>query len=120
MSLPKMSFRVRVAVESRRRLLVFRRESRDAARLFLPLLNYRGITHDFDLPLKILEAHPPAVTLFVKRAQLRLIGVMIRRAEQRAAHAIARDVREVSFDRLGLCYFDVVEILLRRGKRAAF
>ena len=81
------------------------------------MLDHRGIVHDFDLPLKILEAHPAAVTLLVKVPQLRLIAVMIRRSEQRAADPVARDVCEVPLDRLGLRLLDRVELVAHRGER---
>ncbi len=74
-----------LAVESEGRLRVFRDISRDAARLFFPLLDHGRITHDLHLPLIILKAHPATEPLLVKTAELRLVAVMIRRPQQRSA-----------------------------------
>ncbi len=50
---------------------------------------------------------------FVESAQLRLIVVMIGRAEQRAAEPAARDIREISLERFALRHLDRVKIILR-------
>src|SRR5207237_2560988 len=57
--------------------------------------------------------------LFVQIAQSSLIIVMIRRAKQRAAQFASRDVRKISFDRIGLSDVDLVKIFFREAKSIA-
>src|SRR5439155_14328292 len=57
-----------------------------------------------------------AEALLVQIAQSPLIIVMIRRTKQRAAQVAPRDVRKISFDRIGLSDVDLVKILFREAK----
>src|ERR1043166_10306399 len=97
-----MPFSVRGTRERLRRLGVLNVIGRDVARLFFPLLDDGRIAHDLDLALVIGETHAPTETRFVKITQLRLVSVVIRRAEQSPAQPAPGDIREVALHRLRL------------------
>ena len=67
----------------------------------------------------IAKAHSAAEALLIQISQSTLVVVMIGRSQQCAAESIARDVREISLERLRLGYVDPVEIRLGKTKRAA-
>src|SRR6476620_7422214 len=116
MILAEMPFGVSRARKRNRRLRILHMISRYAPRLLFPLLDHGRIADDVDLALVIGEAHPPAEARLVKITKLRLIGVMVRRAEQRAAQPAARDIRKIAFQRLRLRDFDCVEIVAQTGE----
>src|SRR5438477_11158100 len=115
-----MPFRVRFGIKGLGRFLLLRGERRYFARFFLPLLDQRGIAHDFDLPLKISEAHAPAVTLFVETAKLRLVTVMIGWSQQSPARSFARDAAEIALDRIVQGHVDGVKLLPQQAKGGVF
>src|SRR5919109_368794 len=95
-----MPFCFRFGIKSSGRLFLSRGKGGYFARFFLPSLDKGGIAHDFDLSLKIREAHAPAETLFIKTAKLRLITVMIGWSQQSSGRPFARDAAEFSLDRV--------------------
>src|SRR5207302_8345338 len=103
-----MPFRLGFGIESLGRLLLLRGERRYFARFFLPLLDQRGIAHNFDLPLKINEAHASAETLFVETAKLRLVTVMVGWSQQSPARPFARHAAEIPLDRIVQGHVDSV------------
>src|SRR4051812_7190672 len=94
--LAKVTFSFGITRERDGWLLPFRPITGYVPRLLFPFLDHRRITHDFDLTLIVGEAHPPAEARFVKTAELRLIGVMIRRTEERPAQPAAGHVRKIA------------------------
>ena len=77
-------------------------EAREAGREALvlePFFHHDFVLHDFHAGLEGVERHP-AKTLGVQRAQLFLVTVKIRRAENHAAHAALRDERVIALRRL--------------------
>src|SRR5207253_9047290 len=115
-----MPFRFGFGIKSLGRFLPPGGERCYFARFFLPLLNQRGIAHDFDLPLKISEAHASAVTLFVETAKLRLVTVMIGWSQQSPARSFARDAAEIAFDRIVQGHVDGVKLLPQQAKGGVF
>src|SRR5438067_2913882 len=101
------------------RFVAQRRERGHFARVFFPFLDLRRISHDLDLALVIGKAHATAETLLVQISETTLIIVMIGRAEKRSAQSAARDVGEISLDRLGLGDLDFVKIVLSKTKCVA-
>src|SRR5512133_2838457 len=82
---PKMAFGFRSRRKSQRRLFTQRRVSGDLSGFLFPALDHRGVTDDFDLALILSKVHSPAETLLIQASQLRLVSMMIGRAEKRAA-----------------------------------
>ena len=107
-----MALRLGRTGEGERRLFLQRHVGGYAARLFLPALDRLGVGHDLDLPLVIGKAHPPAETLLIETAQLRLISVMIGRAEQDPAQPVSAPRGEIAFDRFGLSDLGAIKIVL--------
>ena len=120
MMLAKMTFHLSRVGEGGRGLAGFAGIRRDIARLLFPFFHHRRVADDIDLLLIIEEAHPPAEAGLVKGAQLRLIIVMIGRAEQRAAEPAARHVGEIALERFALDDLDRVKVVARTGEGAGF
>src|SRR5439155_12246225 len=118
--LAKMPFRFRFGIKSLRRFLLLRGERGHFARFFLPLLDQRGIAHDFDLPLKISEAQAPAETLFIKTAKLWLVTVMIGWSQQSSGRPFARDAAEIALNRIVQGHIDGVKLLPEQAKGGVF
>ena len=78
-----------------------------------PALDHRRIADNLDLPLIIGKAHAPAETPLIQAAQLRLVSVVIGRAEKRAAQPTPGDIREISLYRIAFDNIDLVEVALR-------
>src|SRR5438045_6018314 len=93
-----MPFRFRFGIKGLGRFLLLRGERDHFARFFLPLLDQRGIAHDFDLPLKISEAQAPAETLFVKTAKLGLVTMMISWSQQSSGSQFASETVKIELD----------------------
>src|SRR4029077_6438253 len=115
-----MPFRFGIGIESLGRFLLPRGECRYFARFFLPLLDQRGIAHDFDLPLKISERHAPAETLFVKTAQLGLITVMIGWSQQSSGRPLPCNAAEIALDRIIQSNVGGVKIIPEHAKGGVF
>src|SRR5207249_326608 len=90
------------------------------ARFFLPLLDQRRIIHDFDLPLKISEAHAPAETLFIKPAKLRLVTMMISWSQQSSGRTFARNTVEIALNRIVQGHGGGVKLLPQQAKGGVF
>jgi len=90
------------------------------ARFFLPLLDQRWIAHDFDLPLKISEAHAPAKTLFIYTAKLRLVTVMIGWSQQRPGRPLPCHAAEIAPDRIIQSDVGGVKIVPEQAKGRVF
>src|SRR5678816_2973453 len=96
-----MSFRFRSRRKRQRRLFEQGCVSRDLSGFLFPALDHRGIADDLDLPLIIGEAQSPAETLLVQASQLRLVSMVVSRAQKRAAQPTPSDIREISFYWIG-------------------
>src|SRR5207237_1989214 len=115
-----MPFRFGFGIESLGRLLRPCGECRYFARFFLPSLDQRGIAHDFDLPLKVREAHAPAETLFIKTAKLRLVTVMIGWSQQSSGRPYARNAAEIALNRIVQGHLGSVKFLPQQAKGGVF
>src|SRR5947208_15463373 len=72
------------------------REGGDFTSSFFPFFYQERIIHNFDFSLKFGEIHPAAEALVVKAAKLRLITVMISRAEKGTAGSLAGNAGKMS------------------------
>src|SRR5262245_16998790 len=86
-----------------------------ASFIFLAL-DELGVVYDLDLPLIIRKAHAAAETLFVQAPQLRLISVVIGRAQKRSAQPAPRHIREISLYRIAFYDIDLVKIALSKSE----
>ena len=82
-----------------------------------PAFDQRGVAYDLDLSLVFGEAHLSAETLLVQAAQLRLVSVMIRRAQKRSAQPAPRHIGEISLYRIAFDNVNVVEVALSESER---
>src|SRR5262245_4343307 len=111
-----MSFGFRNRRKRQRRLFSQRCVSRDLSGFLFPAFDHRGIADDLDLALILSKAHSPAETLLVQASQLRLVSMMIGRAQKRAAQSTSGNIREISFYRIAFCNINLVEVSLGEPK----
>src|SRR5512142_2167249 len=108
-----MSFRLGNRRKRQRRIFAQGCVSGDLSGFFFPTLDNRWIADDFDLSLIIGKTHSPAEPLLVQASKLRLIRVMIGRAQKRATQPTPGDIRETSFYRFVFHNIDLVKVMLR-------
>src|SRR5437763_4962744 len=108
-----MSFRFRSRRKRQRRLFEQGCVSRDLSGFLFPALDHRGIADDLNLPLIIDKAQSPAETLLVQASQLRLVRMVISRAQKRATQSTPGDIREISLYRVAFYNIDLEKVALR-------
>src|SRR5437868_7268378 len=114
---PKMPLSFGFSAKCTHRFLPQRREGGDFTSIFLPFFYQERIIHNFDLSLKFGEIHPAAEALLVKPAKLRLITVMISRAEKGTAGSLAGNTGKISLHWFVQGYLASVILTLHRRKR---
>src|SRR6266513_3166635 len=114
-----MSFRFRSRRKRQRRLFEQGCVSRDLSGSLFPALDHRGIADDLNLPLIIDKAQSPAETLLVQASQLRLVSMVISRAQKRAAQPTPGDIRETSLYRIAFHNIDLVKVAVREPERVS-
>src|SRR5206468_825125 len=112
----KMPFRFRGRRKRHRAFFAQSCVSRHLPRFVFPALDQGGVAYDFDLPLVIGKTYATAETLLVKAAQLRLIIVMVSRAEERSAQSASRDIREISLNWIRLHNVDLVKVAISESE----
>src|SRR6476660_6224369 len=111
-----MSFHFRSRRKRQRRLLAHGCVSSDLSGFLFPALDHGWIADYLNLALIIGKAESPAETLLVQAAQLRLVRMVISRAQQCAAQPTPGDIREISFYWIGFYNIDLVKVALTESE----